>query len=472
MAFRATALLLCLLIAGPLSAADTDKQLRFFTAPKKRAQSAVNESWPRFLGPNDNATTGETNLLGKFPEGGLARVWSLEKGTGYTSPVIGEGKLVLFDRLGDEEVTLCLHPETGQTVWEHRYPVEYEDRYGFLNGPRASAVISEGQVFTLGVRSVVHAYELETGKVLWRYDIEKEVDNIAPYFFGHGSCPLVFEDLLIIPVGSNETSRGSAVIALDQNTGQRVWTTEHEWNASYASPIVAPFDDRPTLLSFSGGESRPSHGGLLAIEPKSGELLAEFPWRSEKYESVNGQTPIALPGNRVFISDTYEKGGVMLRFDRDTGLKPLWKDPHFGMHWMTPVFLKQENLLLGFRGRNEPDATLVAYDVDTGKKLWEDDSDWEIDIGTPRPYRMKFLRGSALAADGKVFLLGELGSLAVAEVGRDGLTILAREQLFLARSTWSLPVISQGLLYVSQHEPDAITGAAPALHCYDLRAGE
>ena len=65
-------------------------------------------------------------------------------------------------------------------------------------------------------------------------------------------------------------------------------------------------------------------------------------------------------------------------------------------------------------------------------------------------------------------LLGELGSLGIMNLSPAGVEELDRAQLFLARATWSLPVIHRGLLYIAQHEPD-MDGNAPRLICYDFR---
>ena len=58
------------------------EKLTFHRAPKPLAEEAVTEDWPRFLGPNDNGTSGETKLLSGFPKEGLAKVWELSKGSG------------------------------------------------------------------------------------------------------------------------------------------------------------------------------------------------------------------------------------------------------------------------------------------------------------------------------------------------------------------------------------------------------
>jgi outer membrane protein assembly factor BamB len=261
-------------------------------------------------------------------------------------------------------------------------------------------------------------------------------------------------------MGTNGEAEGLSVVAFDQNTGQIVWITKHKWNASYASPVIAELQGEPRLLVFQGGESDPPFGGLLAINPQTGELLDAFPWRPDKYESVNGSTPVSVG---------YELGAVLLRLNESLKWETVWNAPEFGMHWMTPLL--RDGHLYGFRGRNEPDSWLASYSVATGQENWREDFEWTIPLESGRDYRMKYLRGSLLHADGKTYALGELGSLGIFNLSPEGAESLDRTQLFLARSTWSLPVLHRGLLYISQHEAD-VDGNGPRLICYDLRAGD
>ncbi|MEM9017221.1 MAG: PQQ-binding-like beta-propeller repeat protein [Verrucomicrobiota bacterium] len=451
--------------SGDAPAAESFERLTFRSPPKPLDDSAVTSDWPRFLGPSDNAISPETHLLDSFPEEGLEIVWEIEKGSGYTSPVIADGRLVMFDRFGDEETIECLDPETGKRFWRQAYPVTYTDRYGFNNGPRASAVIHSGKVYTLGVTSVLSCLDLVHGTVLWQRNLKDEFE-ISSFFFGHGACPLVHEGLLIVPLGTNEMEEGLSVVAFDIEAGRLAWATRHEWNASYASPIVATLQGEMRLLVFQGGESRPAFGGLLAIDPETGELLDEFAWRPDKYESVNSSTPIAVGDDQVFITSTYDQGGALLRLNEDLKWEQVWNAPEFGIHWMTPLHL--DGHLYGYRGRNEPDAWLASFDAVTGKEKWRSEDEWSISLPTGRDYRMRYFRGSLLHADGKAYALGEMGTLGILALSPEKVETLDRTQLFLARATWSLPALSRGLLYVSQHEA-TVDGEPPRLICYDLR---
>jgi hypothetical protein len=51
-----------------------------------------------------------------------------------------------------------------------------------------------------------------------------------------------------------------------------------------------------------------------------------------------------------------------------------------------------------------------------------------------------------------------------------GYTARSRTWLFAARESWSLPVLSRGLLYVAQNTRDVLRATTPRLLCYDLRA--
>jgi outer membrane protein assembly factor BamB len=442
--------------------ATTFPGLTFHAAPKPLPEGAVTADWPRFLGPTDDAKTTETHLLERFPEGGLKKVWEMETGHSYTSPAIVGGKMVVFNRRGDEEVIQCLEPETGKQLWSHAYPSSYRDRYGFNDGPRASAVIADGRVFTLGAESVLSCLDLASGTRLWQRKLAAEFDRL-PYFFGHGCAPIVYGGKVIVPLG---TTDGLSVAAFDVATGKLAWGTRHTWQAGYASPVIAKLQGKDRLLVFAGDDSDPPVGGLMAIDPENGSLFDAFPWRPDKYESVNGSTPLPVGDDRVFLSASYNKGGVLLKFNADGKWEELWRTPEFGLHWNTPLLL--DGHLYGFHGRNEPDALFKSVEVATGKENWSADPEFTTPGPGGRDYRMKYFRGSLLQADGRTWALGEFGSLGILKLTPAGFEEIDRTQLFLARATWSLPVLHRGLLYIAQHEED-MDGNPPRLICYDLR---
>ena len=47
--------------------------------------------WPRFLGPNGDGTSPETNLVDRVPTNGLPVVFDLPTGIGYAAPSVRDG---------------------------------------------------------------------------------------------------------------------------------------------------------------------------------------------------------------------------------------------------------------------------------------------------------------------------------------------------------------------------------------------
>ena len=450
-------------------AQESYERLTYHQAPKPLAEGAVVEDWPRFLGATDNSVSRETRLLKEWPDG-LKPVWEAEKGQGYTAPSLAGGRAVVFHRLGDKETVECLDPETGKRFWMYDYAVEFESEIGYSNGPKAKAVIDSGRVYTCGVTARLHAFDLMSGKLLWQHDLKAEY-MVPDYFFGYGTNPVVWEDRVMINVGGRDPDHqegGVCVAAFDKSTGKELWTVRDEWGASYASPVVARLHGKACLLVFAGGKSDPASGGLLTIDPASGKVLDRFPWRAPMVFSANASTPLVVGDSRVFLSECYRNGAVMLEFDKELKSEIVWKQPRFGLHWMQP--LVKGGYLYGFAGRNEPDVELACCELATGKIIWRKDLRWTEEVGG-RDMVRSFFRGTLLDVDGSTLCLGEHGALAWLDLSPEGVEVKQRTQVFLAPETWSLPVVYHGLLYIAQNDQDRGGGTSkPRWICYDFRA--
>ncbi|MEM9405149.1 MAG: PQQ-binding-like beta-propeller repeat protein, partial [Acidobacteriota bacterium] len=238
------------------------------------------------------------------------------------------------------------------------------------------------------------------------------------------------------------------------------------------TPVVGKVHGKDRCFVFAGGKSRPPRGGLMALDPATGKVDFEFPWRSRSYESVNAASPVLI-GDRVFISATYDTGGALLDLKEDGGYDVAWTSKVLGTHWNTSIH--DGGYLYGFDGRNEPDASLVCQEVATGKEVWRETLEWQDEFllyGQKKPRPMSVYRGSLLKVDGAYLCLGERGHLLWLDLTPEGCEVLARTWLFAAYETWTPPVVSRGLLYVSQNTRDFLTKENTRLVCYDLRAPE
>jgi outer membrane protein assembly factor BamB len=447
-------------------AARPNPEVHFHAKPKPLPKGAVTHDWTSFLGPSHNAVSTETRLLKQWPGKGPAMVWEMKKGTGYTSPAIQGDRLLYLDRIGDEERLRAVYRETGELYWEFRYPSQYSDRYGYNNGPRASPVIDGDRAYILGAEGKLHCLKLATGQLYWKRDLAREF-KIPQDFFGTSATPLIEGDLLIVNLGA---PGGPTVAGFDKLTGRMKWGAGREWGPSYASPAPGTVHGKRRVFVFAGGESQPPTGGLLAIDPGTGKLDFTFPWRSRSYESVNAATPV-VAGDAVLISASYRTGSALLRLKPDGSHEPGWRTPEVGFHFMTPV--EKDGYFYGYDGRNEPDASILCAEWKTGKVVWRETPEWTETFdynGSPRKQAMSTYRGTLLAVDGHFLALGELGHLLWLDLTPKGYKELARAWLFAARETWALPVLSRGLVYISQNGRDILNGTTPRLVCYDLRA--
>jgi outer membrane protein assembly factor BamB len=455
------------LASVPAPAPRKQDGLKFHAAPKPLAARAVTHDWGGFLGPTHNGISTEKPLLKRFGKNGPAIIWEVAKGEGFSSPAVVGQRVVLFHRLGSEEVVECLQAETGRRFWKYAYPTAYRDRYGSGNGPRCPPVSDGVSIYTFGVEGKLHCLKLTTGQVVWKRDIIREF-KLPPNFFGVGTTPLIEGKLLIVNVGA---PGGPCVAAFDRRTGKMVWGAGKEWGPSYASPIPATVRGHRRVFVFAGGESQPPTGGLLCIDPANGKVLGRFPWRGKPYESVNASSPLIV-GNQVYISECYGSGGALLDLLPDGTCRKVWSNAALSAHFMTPIY--KDGYLYGISGHGPRNAPLVCVDLRTGKQMWVAAPDWEESVPSSQGARKVELSpglASFILVDGRCLMLGDSGHLVWLDLNSKAYRELDRARLFLAPETWGTPALSRGLLYVCQNNRGA-DGTPPRLICYDLRGAK
>lgn len=438
--------------------------LKFYKAPKPLAKNAVTTDWRQFLGVAYNGVSPEAPILADVSKGKPALLWEVAKGEGYATPAVIGDSVILFHRVGAEEVVERLQAETGKRFWRYAYPTAYEDRYGFSGGPRCQPVSDGEYVYTVGAEGKIHCLQLTTGRLLWKRDVVAEF-KLKQNFFGVGSTPLLEGDVLIVNVGAE---KGPCVAGFHKRTGKMAWGAGQEWGASYASPIPATIHGKRRVFVFAGGESQPTSGGLLCIDPANGKVDFRYPWRARRYESVNASSPVVV-GNQVYISECYGPGGVLLDVLPDGTAKQVWTNRALNTHFMTAIY--KDGYLYGIDGHGPRNAPFVCIEWKTGKEMWRMEPEWNETAKTAEGERKLALSpglASFLLVEGKCLILGNYGQLAWVDLNPKAYTELSRVSLFIAAETWSMPALSKGLLYVVQNNK-GIDDTPARLLCYDLR---
>jgi outer membrane protein assembly factor BamB len=371
--------------------------------------------WPQFLGPDRNGVSAETGLRASWPKEGPPVVWQREAGEGYSGPVVVGDWLVLFHRVGGEEVVEGLEAATGKGRWRFAYACGYQDAFGKGNGPRSTPLVSGKQVFTLGVEGRLHCLELETGKKVWEHDLLTEY-GAGKGFFGVATSPLLEGGLLLVNVGG----RDAGIIAFDRNTGREAWKATSD-EASYSSPVAATIEKTRHVFFFT-------RTGLVSLDPQRGTVRFSKRWRSRMEASVNAATPLVLDG-QVFLTASYNTGAVLLKV-RPDGVDEVWQsDEVLSAHYGTPV--RQGDFLYGFDGRQELGPRLRCVEWKTGKVRWTQE-----DFGC----------GSMVLADGRLIVLTEAGDLVLVAATPDGYRELSRAHV-LAGPCRAQLALANGRLY-------------------------
>jgi len=373
--------------------------------------------WPQHLGPTRDGHSPETGILRTWPKDGPAVVWKRDVGAGWAGPVVVAERLILFHRVGDEEVVECLDPATGTGRWKSAYRTRYVDQFEFDNGPRATPLIADARVFTLGADGDLHAWDLASGKELWGRNVNKDY-RVPRGFFGVATSPVLAGGKLLVNVGA----KGAGVVAFDPATGKEVWKASDD-AVSYSSPVVAKVGGEELAVFFT-------REGLLAISPAQGEVKFKYPFRPRAQASVSAMTPV-VSGVRVFLSTAYQTGAVLL--DLKAGkVEDVWQAADvLDCHYSTPILVKDH--LYGIDGRQESrTATLKCVEWATGKVRWSNAS---------------FLCAALIYVDGLFLACPENGDVVLFEANPGGYKELARAAV-LSEPVRAIPALAGGRLYV------------------------
>ena len=385
--------------------------------------------WPQFLGPSRNGVYAGADLAEAWPEEGPPIRWRKKVGQGFSGPIVSADKLVLFHRLDEKEVVECLEASSGKTVWRYDYPAGYRDDFGFDEGPRATPTMVEGKLFTFGAEGVLHCLDFNKGKRIW--SMNSKTEFAAPKgFFGMACSPLVEGNAVLLNVGG---ANGAGIVALDKASGKLLWKATDD-EASYSSPVAATLNGMRYAIFFT-------RRGLVALEPASGKVCFDFPWRPRIHSSVSAATPLVV-GDQIFLSASYQTGAALLRV-KDNAVEKIWSsDEVLSNHYATSVY--RDGFLYGFDGRQELGSNLRCVEWRTGKVRWSED---------------RFGAGTVTLAGQRLLVVRENGELLVAPASPDAFRPIARAQI-LPAGVRAYPALAEGRLYARSRD---------TLVCVDLR---
>jgi outer membrane protein assembly factor BamB len=274
---------------------------------------------------------------------------------------------------------------------------------------------------------VVGCYDAKTGKPLWRRTMSEFGGKVPGW--GYAESVLILGNLAIVtPGGAN------CIVALDKNTGKPVWhSTGFSAGAQYGGCLPFTYENVPLLAAGTGG-------GIFCVDARNGALVWSNDFSAKN--TANCPTPAYADGY-VFWANGYGKGGICMKLGASGG------------RVTAQVAYKTSDMVCHHGG----------YIIDNGYVYGNNEGGWScLDLKTgQRKWHDKGVgKGSALWADGMLYLFGEKGGeAALATCSPQGMQIKGRVTVQGSGTSWAHPVVIGGRLYL-RYDTN--------LYCFDVKA--
>jgi outer membrane protein assembly factor BamB len=467
--------------------------------------TAAAEEWSQFRGPNGSGVSATTGLPEEFgPSKNV--VWKTALPPGHSSPVLTRDRIFVtaYEKEKGSEgkgegakgnhklLVIALDRASGKMIWQREVPRSLKGRLENVNGPASPSPVTDGSnVYVFFQEFGLVSYD-RSGKERWKLPL-------GPFnmFYGFGASPILVDDKVILPV--DQDSPSSYLVAVDKNTGRLRWKVDRPVVISgYSTPIVYQPKHGPKQIvipeSFQLSAYSVADGKRvwwvrgLACEMKSiasndgeylyingwgfpqnqpGQQVATIPWAEAlpKYDK-NDDKQIAK--TEVEPTGPTDKMGRMLKaafeaFDMNRDEKLSDKD------W--EVFrgmMASENGLLAIKLGGEGDQTSTAIRWRYTKPVPQVPSTLlykgvlymindsgillSFDPATGNVIKQGRLHGaidkyfaSPVAADDKVFLIGQAGEVSVLKAGGEWETLKVNS---LDDEVFATPAIADGRIYI------------------------
>lgn len=384
--------------------------------------SAHASDWPQWLGPNrDGVSTEKVDSWKEAP----AVVWRHEIGSGYSSPVVANGRTFVHARVGDqqEEELVAFDAISGKLLWREKYArTKYSSVLGA--GPAATPTVSANKIFAFGISGMLICHDADTGQERWKRDVYEELKVPVPRY---GVCcsPLVVGNRVIVSVGG----KGTAIVALDTESGEYAWKAFDE-PATTSSPILyrAPGQELTTQSALFVTSLR-----LLALDPLDGQMS----WEAPQQFKPSGPAPTPLNVGDIVITSNSNDGTIATRITTgDDGVKSaqLWRKPDVGGYFSSGVRMSDDKVCLVTNVLKPiPSASLKCLDLKTGNEAWSVSG-----VGY-------FHAGVIKLANDRLLVLDDAGTVKLFDVGEGKCTELAKTSV--CKGNLVTPAFANGLLY-------------------------
>jgi len=395
--------------------------------------------WPQWRGPQRNGLSSETGLLKEWPKDGPKLLWQVEDaGVGYSTPAVSGDRLYELGNEGIEnEFVEARSIADGKRIWQTRLgKVGNPDQEPKFPGARSTPTIDGDLIFALGSDWDLVCLEKATGKTRWQKNLRSDFGG-KPGTWAYSESPLVDGEIVVCTPGGSEAS----LVALVKTTGEVKWKT------------VVPGGDEAAYTSANIVEAAGAkqyvqmlQKGLVGVDAKTGKVLWSYDRTVSKFKA-NIPTPVAR-GAEVYSAGAGTGGGLVKLKASGGGVET--EQVYFSPKLPAAI---GGAVLLGDYLYGTGNAGMLCVQFATGDIKWEE----------------RALGAAALCfADGRLYLHGENGEVALVEPSAEGYREKSRfapparpKRLSSMEKSWTYPVVANGRLYLRDHQ---------LLWCYDVKS--
>jgi outer membrane protein assembly factor BamB len=387
---------------------------------------------PAYLGANHLGVVPGLELETNWATHPPVELWRRKVGLGWSSFAIAGSQAITLEQRGENELIVCYELATGHVLWTHTNQVRFHETMGG-DGPRATPTLADGRVYSMGATGILDSLALATGKLIWSRDTLK--DHHAPNLMWGKSCsPLLVDDLVVVTGGGS--AGGPALLAYKSADGTPAWQAGSD-KASYPTPMLVTLAGRRQILIVNAAT-------VTGHDPTDGRVLWNYQWMNDQQPKC--VQPLALDGDRVFLSADYGYGCVMLKIstnaDGSLTANELWKART--LRSQLSNMIARDGCIFGL-----DDGALTCIDAATGARKWRDD----------RPTSQRYGHGQVLLVGDVLMIQNERGPIALVQASSSGLHELATYAA-LTRKTWNVPAIAGEFLLV-RNDAEAVCYRLP-----------
>jgi outer membrane protein assembly factor BamB len=347
------------------------------------------QDWPQFRGPTGQGHSSEAGLPAEWAEYKNIDWKTPVPGLGWSSPVVGGGRVWMTTATGERDVSLralAYDVQSGKVVVDAEvFNLRRARDINPKNSYASPTPIIDGDRIFVHFGADGTAALTPDGAIVWSTKLPYESQH------GAGGSPIVYGDLLIVSCDGHDEA---FVVALDKRTGKIRWKAHRPRPAdqAYTTPLVIRVGDRDQILSVGAFRA-------IAYEPDTGKEI----WRVSYGDGFSNVPRPVYGHGLVFIVTGFQQPALMaVRADGRgdvTRTNIVWTVQRGAPHTPSPLLVGDELYVVTDGG------IASCLDARTGSVHWQ------MRLGGT-------YSASPVFADGRIYFLGEHGGVTVIAPGK------------------------------------------------------